>query len=194
MNIIKISVGSLSPHKVKAVDKTIDWLIEKFGDKFHVNYDNVETQVSKQPIGHNEIMEGATNRAWNIYKKYTDSDYTLGIESGFLEIDSRGKSYYKVYDVAAICLVVFNENKWFELKAWSSGIEIPIEYYEKFLQDRRSDPDITLGQSMLKSGIDFCSTDLTSYLTNNLISRSDLLVDPIKLIFAQAFKSEKNNG
>jgi non-canonical (house-cleaning) NTP pyrophosphatase len=190
--MIKIALGSSSPHKVTANKIAIAWLKEKFSYlKFKFKYDDVDTGVSKQPLYHNEIMLGATNKAWNIYEKYLDSNYTLRVESGLFETQKPKSVTYKVYDVAAIRLLKHLPNQTISWKAWSSGIEIPIEFYEKFLEDRQSDPDITLGQSMAKSGIDFCSTDLTSYLTNGLISRSDLLIDPIKLVFAQAFKSEK---
>jgi len=77
---MKIAVGSKNPVKIKAVQN----ILEKIYGKVNVIGVNVDSQVSPQPFGKKETINGAINRAKNAYTD--DVDFGIGIESGLMEI------------------------------------------------------------------------------------------------------------
>ena len=78
---MKVIIGSKNPHKIDAV-REIFSESDLFG---HALYEGIASPslVSNQPRSLEETIRGAVNRAKNIF---LDCDYSVGIESGFMEV------------------------------------------------------------------------------------------------------------
>ena len=79
---ILVAVGSMNPVKVHAVrDGTLPLLgdVTVFGV-------NVESGVSAQPFGDEEMIAGATQRAQAALNVYSDAAYGVGLEGGCSEL------------------------------------------------------------------------------------------------------------
>jgi len=76
---MKINVGSKNPVKVQAT-----WnVLKKIYENLKVDSTQVESGVPDQPIGLDQTIKGAINRAKNAYAQYFD--LSVGIESGLLK-------------------------------------------------------------------------------------------------------------
>ncbi|BDH79786.1 MAG TPA: inosine/xanthosine triphosphatase [Methanothermobacter sp.] len=75
---MKVKVGSRNPVKIKATKN----VLEKIYKKVQVTGVKVDPGVPSQPIGLEQTIRGAINRARRAYK---DCDLSIGIESGLLE-------------------------------------------------------------------------------------------------------------
>ena len=84
-----VSIGSKNPVKIEAVKKGFS---NYFPNAEFLALD-VESGVSSQPF-HQEIQEGASNRASNAFKA-VKCDYAVGLEGGVIEI--YGKHYVASY-------------------------------------------------------------------------------------------------
>ncbi len=111
---MKIAVGSTNPVKIEATKN----IFSKFFDNLIINSFNVDSNVSAQPFGI-ETMQGAVNRARNLYKKFKDQyDFYVGIEGGIIEL------YNNFYSLG-FCAILSKDNElhlgtsgWFELPNW----------------------------------------------------------------------------
>lgn len=85
--IVHFGVGSSNPVKIAAVDDTIRLVTRslKKNTKYCVKGYMVDSGVSHQPIGLEEIYHGAFNRV-NAVMKYPDVDYGIGLEAGIYKI------------------------------------------------------------------------------------------------------------
>jgi inosine/xanthosine triphosphatase len=77
---LTIALGSISLHKIKAVQKAFEQL------EIDINLIpcNVESGVSKQPVGLAEIIQGANNRAQAAHNSLDISNFGIGIEGGII--------------------------------------------------------------------------------------------------------------
>lgn len=76
---MKVKVGSQNPVKIKAAKN----ILQKIYKKVQVTGTKVDPGVPNQPIGLEQTIKGAINRARRAYK---DCDLSIGIESGLLEV------------------------------------------------------------------------------------------------------------
>lgn len=74
---MKIIVGSTNPAKIGAVEDAF----RKFFDKIEVTGTEISSGVKEQPIGHDETIQGAINRAKESMKT-GDYDFSVGMEGG----------------------------------------------------------------------------------------------------------------
>ena len=93
---MKIAVASKNPNKIAAVEETLQ-------DYAHLKDAVVEgmdtaTTVSDQPRSIEEVVEGAVQRARNVYEGH---DYSVGLESGLIAIPQTKSGYLDV----AICAI-----------------------------------------------------------------------------------------
>ena len=79
MIILIVSVGSQNPVKIQA---TLNVLKKVYKD-LEVHSAEVDSGVPDQPIGLDQTIEGAVNRAKKSYSQ--NCDLSVGIESGLLE-------------------------------------------------------------------------------------------------------------
>jgi inosine/xanthosine triphosphatase len=82
---MKINLGSISKEKDEALQKVVRYYHSFFGD-CPILLANVDSGVRRQPIGLEETLLGAKNRAEAVFN-YGGADFGVGIESGVYEID-----------------------------------------------------------------------------------------------------------
>ncbi|HOI70829.1 MAG TPA: inosine/xanthosine triphosphatase [Methanobacterium sp.] len=118
-----VQVGSLNPVKVQATRN----VLEKFYTNITVSSVTVHSRVSDQPIGLDQTIEGAVNRAKEAY--VPDFDLSVGIESGLIEAPHTITGYVDmqwcaIYDGEKITLGV------------SAGFEYPPSVVEEVLSGK----------------------------------------------------------
>lgn len=75
-----IHVGSKNPVKIEAALKGFQEMFPQ--EHFEAFGFNVPSEVADQPIGNEETLNGALNRARNLQKAHPDADFFVGIEGG----------------------------------------------------------------------------------------------------------------
>lgn len=120
MNVI---VGSKNRVKVDAVRETLT-LYDAFA-KARVRGVDVPSGVSEQPISIDEIIQGAMNRA---RAAFVDCDYSVGIESGLMQIPLTKTGYM---DTTACALY---DGKEFHL-GLSPCVELPKRVIDKAIHE-----------------------------------------------------------
>ena len=87
---ISIGVGSTNLVKVNAVRNVVSSLDNLFSidDSFIVTGHSVASGVPDQPIGLDQILEGACNRAKRVFQ-LASYDYGFGLEAGIYKIGDR---------------------------------------------------------------------------------------------------------
>ncbi|WP_342543229.1 DUF84 family protein [Paenisporosarcina sp. FSL H8-0542] len=81
---MKIAIGTKNQAKVNAVENICSSLLENV-DFFSVS---VPSNVSDQPIGDEETLLGAKNRAWLAFKE-SQAEISFGLEGGVKEINGQ---------------------------------------------------------------------------------------------------------
>lgn len=88
---LSVVVGSRNPVKIGAVRVVLqraiaENLIPNFTD-FEVTGVEVESGVSVQPVGDEETLQGASNRAAKVLQATENADWGVGIEGGILRLE-----------------------------------------------------------------------------------------------------------
>ena len=181
----KIAFGFSNDYETKVVESIVDWLKPTICLNSNSLLIDVKTNLSAKPIGFSEISFNAEKRAWDLLTCKEFPDNVVGIENGIIfteeqrsRDDSKDCFETCAYSISAIHLLYklqSNINSYSNVKAWSSLIKSQkLPRSSKFIIE------------------DYNKSDNLIYkLTNNLISNSDLLTDPIKLAFAQAFQRKR---
>lgn len=84
---MKIVVGSENPAKIAAVQDGFSAMFSN--ESIEIRGINVESGVPSQPIGREETIIGATNRAKRVLEKMSDIDFAVGVEAGIEEIGGK---------------------------------------------------------------------------------------------------------
>ncbi|GBE54639.1 non-canonical purine NTP phosphatase [archaeon BMS3Bbin15] len=85
---MKIAVGSKNPVKIEAIRRAFSRFF-----KVNVTGTKVDSGVSSQPIGFEETMKGAENRA---RKAKSQGDLGVGIEAGLIRIEGSKRLYFDI--------------------------------------------------------------------------------------------------
>jgi len=85
-----VVVGSKNPVKIKSTDHAFHRIFE---DAFLVQGLDVNSGVSDQPLGNEETLTGAMNRAKNAKNAFPEADFWVGIEGGVEEIDGHMNAF-----------------------------------------------------------------------------------------------------
>lgn len=85
--IKKVIIASKNPVKINSTKIGFEKMFPN--DNFEFESVSVPSDVSEQPIGNQEIMSGAQNRAINACVAIPDADYWVGIEGG-IERSNKG--------------------------------------------------------------------------------------------------------
>ncbi len=161
--IMKITVGTKNKGKIVAVKNAL---------AKHINYHNadvigcnVESGVKSQPIGLDEIILGAKNRARLAYESI-DSDLGVGIESGIFTVPQTKSGYM---DTAA-CAIYDGHGYHLGL---SSCFEYPQVLIDKILHEGKETSDIAL-ELGLADDVSFREDrGMIGILTNDVIRREE---------------------
>ena len=85
-----VIIGSGNPSKLEAVCDGFQAVFP--GQEFRFQTSQVSSEVPSQPMGDQETLTGARNRAWNSKAVIPDADFWVGREGGLAPIENDGKS------------------------------------------------------------------------------------------------------
>jgi inosine/xanthosine triphosphatase len=153
--MIKVKVGTHNPLKVRATRN----VLEQIYSNVDVEGIEVDSGVGDQPIGLDETIEGAVNRARNAFM---DADLSVGIESGLLATPHSITGYLDlqwcaIYDGDRITLGV------------SAGFEYPPAVMEEVLKGEEVGEVMDRVTGVEKLGQ---KTGAVSYLSRGLLDRT----------------------
>lgn len=116
--MLKIAIGTKSSYKINAIKRAI----YNLDIPIEVEFDNVPSEISDQPMSKGETKLGSLNRAKNILKAYPESDLGLGVEFGY-EPDENGKHHMVCW-----ASIITKSGKTFSEQ--SSTLELPKSFKE----------------------------------------------------------------
>ncbi len=155
MMFMKVNVGSKNPVKVQATRN----VLEKIYENVKVDSTQVDSGVPDQPIGLDQTIEGAINRAKNAYTQ--TFDLSVGIESGLLKTPQTITGYIDLQWCA-----IFDGKK--NSLGVSAGFEYPPLIMKEVLKGRE------VGDIMDEfTGIDDLGEKMgaVSYLSQGMLNR-----------------------
>ncbi|MDP3066376.1 MAG: inosine/xanthosine triphosphatase [Methanobacteriaceae archaeon] len=154
---MKVTVGTKNPVKVKATRN----VLLKIYPSVEVTGVDVDSGVRDQPIGLNETVKGAVNRAKNAYN--SEVDLSVGIESGLLKTPNSITGYLDLQ----WCCIYDGEKKTLGV---SAGFEYPPAVVEEVLKGKE------VGHVMDQvTGVDKLGqkTGAVSYLSQGMLDRTE---------------------
>lgn len=173
-NINVVSIGSKNPVKVKAVEEGMSKTV---GTVF-VHAVDVDSGVSKQPIGFDETAKGAINRAKSAFESI-QCIYGVGIEAGLVNI---GGKYLDVHVCAVYDGIDYTIGT-------SKGFQVPFEIVEEIKKGFEcgvvAENLYNIKNIGMKEGI-------IGYLSDNNIKRIDLCIDAVISAMIPRLKRNKN--
>ena len=154
----KIIIASKNPVKINAVKMAFQKVFPE--ELFVFEGNSIPSNVSDQPIGNEETMLGASNRAKNAMSLFSDADYWVGIEGG-VEKTERGMESFSW---------VFIKSKEIEGKAKGNIFFLPKKVEELIDQGKElgDADDIVFGDSNSKQ-----KNGSVGILTGDIITRTD---------------------
>ncbi|UCC19350.1 MAG: inosine/xanthosine triphosphatase [Promethearchaeota archaeon] len=174
MTDINVCVGSLNPTKVNAVNQAF----RSYFENFKVYSIKAESEVSKQPIGLRNIIDGAINRAkysLNFLvkaKKIKCNIYGVGIEAGLAEVPKTRTGYMDFQ----FCAII-DENDQISL---GSGItfEYPKFVINQVLYDKNTEIGDIIGNLAQNENLKN-ELGAISFLSKNVITRTEILTQAV---------------
>ena len=154
----EIIIASKNPVKINAVKMAFEKVFSEEDFKFEGA--SIPSNVSDQPIGNEEIITGASNRAKNAMISFPDADFWVGIEGGI------EKTKYGVGSFSWV--VVKSKNK--EGKAKGNIFFLPKKVVELIDQGKElgDADDIVFGGSNSKQ-----KNGSVGILTGDIVTRTD---------------------
>ncbi len=171
---MKIIVASKNPVKINAVKIGFEKMFPKA--IFKTEGISVPSDVSDQPMSHEETLRGALNRATNAMKENEVADYWVGIEGG---IEKKG------LEMSAYAWV-FIKGKEKAGKAQTGAFFLPPSIVELINEGKElgEADDIVFGHTNSKQ-----QGGAVGLLTHNIIDRTSLYVDAVIMALIP-FKNE----
>jgi len=133
---MNVNVGSKNSEKIEAVKEVLKEY-SYFKDSFVVGIE-VNSNVSNQPKSMNETIQGAINRACGCFM---NCDYSFGIESGLMKVQSTKTGYMDV-----TCCAIFDGKK--ICLGLSPAFEYPIKVTKMVF-----DLNVNINQAFFKTGL-----------------------------------------
>ncbi len=166
--MIQVVVGSKSLDKIEATKEGVI----RLGIKAEVFGVEAESEQNAQPQGFDEMFDGALMRARKARLVYP-SPFAVGIENGII--------HYNWITIDFAVIVVITPTKKLFVST-SSGVRFP----EKLVREARVPgfKDHTVGE-VIAEKLGGEKTDPHKTLTHGKISRKDILVEAVRLAFAQ---------
>ena len=127
-----IAVGTMNQSKLTAVETVLSEYEDVFPNSEVVPV-KVESLVPEQPIGFNEIIKGAKERAKNAFLE-TQSDIAIGIEDGIAEMQETRTGYMN------FCCVAFYDGHEFVI-GMSGGFEYPRDVIKDVIEHKKNITD-----------------------------------------------------
>ena len=158
--IVRIAVGSTNPTKVLAVKDVMEMIygnVEVFGVE-------VESGVPDQPVGMEETIRGAINRARQALEK-GKADIGVGIEAGIYPVPNSLTGYFDVQFCA-----ILDRDGWLTI-GHGPGFEYPFYVIKRIKEgiEAGGAMDELVGEKDLKKKI-----GAIGYLTHGILPRKEL--------------------
>ena len=172
---MKVTIGSKNPNKFNAVKESF-LMFETFeGATFQAK--GAASGVSDQPVGYEETVRGARNRADNAYNAYEDCDISVGLESGLVAIPHTRTGYMNL----TVCSI-FDGADYFI--GTGPAFELP-EAITRLVVDG----GLELDDAILKSGFTDnprigYSEGIIGILTKGVVTRKDYMVPAVSMALA----------
>ena len=165
---MKVAVGSLNPVKVKAARL----VFERFFGEVEIQPVEVETSIPAQPIGIDQVIKGAVERAYQALSSVTGSDYGVGLEAGLIPYPWTITGYLN----HQVCALVDHELR--VTLGSSMGFEFPSRVIERL--ERR---EVREAEEVMEeiTGIERIgeAAGAIGYLTKNYVKRLDLSIQAL---------------
>lgn len=178
-----IFVGTTSKQKLAAVEQVMGEIYPE--GKFEIKGVKADSQINKQPVGHEETLQGALNRLAETKELIgsTGFDLIITMENGIFPVKIGNNIHW--FD---FCWVIGEDNLGNQALAHSTGLEFNQDYVKEAL--RRGFDTTTVGSVISElTGTD--SANPHSDLTNKLISRAEILRQSIKTVLGQLQKKNQ---
>ena len=159
--MIVVNVGSTNPVKIEAVREVFQQY--DFLHPFDLKSFDVSSGVSEQPIGIEEIVRGAENRARNSFMM---CNYSFGLESGLEKVPRTKTGYMDV----CVCAIYDGENYYL---GKSCAFEPPVEVVKLVFEGRLDLNEASYQIGLTQSKEIGSAEGLIGLLTGNLVTRKD---------------------
>lgn len=165
---MRVVVGSLNPIKVEATRLVFN----KFFDEVEIYSVKVETSIPTQPIGMEQVIKGAIERAYRGLNSVDGSDYGVGLEAGLIPCPGTVTGYLN----HQICAIIDRELK--VTFGSSMGFEFPSRVIERLKRGEVEEAEQVMEEL---TGIRRIGEMIGAigYLTRNHFKRLDLSVQAI---------------
>ena len=165
---MRVAVGSLNPVKVKAARL----VFERFFGEVEIQPVKVKISIPAQPIGIDQVIRGAVERAYRALSSVTGSDYGVGLEAGLIPYPWTITGYLN----HQVCALVDHELK--VTLGSSMGFEFPSRVIER-LESR----EVREAEEVMEeiTGIERIgeAVGAIGYLTKNHVKRLDLSIQAL---------------
>lgn len=178
---LKVLVGSTSGHKLDAVRETFKEVYP--GTQITVKGVEAISGVNEQPVGLEEIFQGAQNRLQEAKRLAQEVyDFAVGIENGILPVEAGAREIW--FDVG---LVIVENKRGQQSFSLSPGVVFPSWAVEE--ARKRGFATTTVGTVIFEK-IGGERTDPQSVLTSRLVSRTEMLKQALKIALGQLQKDK----
>lgn len=178
---MKIAVGTLNKGKVEAVAKACEEYPLLNGAE--VCGVDVDSGVASQPIGLEEIMKGAKNRAKGARESGGEFSLGIGLESGIFLVPHTKSEYM---DTTACAIY---DGKEFHL-GMSSCFEYPPKMIEKVLKDKKSISEAAVEMKFAEEESFREGLGMIGVLTKARINRMDYSYQAVQMALIHLENSE----
>lgn len=170
---MKISVGSKNPNKIQAVKEAMV-AFEPFRSAAFSGM-SADSGVSDQPLGLEETLAGAQNRAKHAF---VDCDFSVGLESGLVPVPLSQSGYMNL----SACVIHDGRDMYAGL---GPAFELPEEITRLVV-----DKDLELDEAIFQSGLSKnprigYSEGIIGILTKGVITRKDYMVPAVSMAMAR---------
>lgn len=157
---MKIVLGSTSQDKKDIMEEA---LLPHLND-FEIILAEVDSGIKEQPLGQDQVVEGAKNRAREALKKFSGAEFSLGLEGGLEKIDG---------NFFLICAAVIHaKGKYFT--GLGSKLALPVKVSQEI--DRGG----FFGKVIREFKEENKNNESLLLLVNSLISREELFTEAIR--------------
>lgn len=164
-----ITVGSKNPNKIQAVREAFQ-LFQRFRDARFETFAS-KSGVSDQPMGLDEIIRGAKQRATHAF---SSSFLSVGLESGLIPVPQTQNGYMNISACA-----IFNGSSYFT--GLGPAFELPTAIVE-LVVEQKLELDVAIFQSGFSSNprIGY-SEGIIGMLTDGVVTRKDYMVPAVTM-------------
>lgn len=169
-----INVGSKNSNKLEAVRKAF---IENGFSGLEVISCETDSGVSAQPIGYDEVILGAENRASG---SFYNCDLSVGLESELISVPRINTGYMNITFCA-----IWNGCKFFY--GLGSGFELPEKAVDLIINEKMEVDEAVYKIGLTKNPRIGYKEGISSVLTNGAVSREDHAKTSVEMALASMY-------